>query len=53
MTTPIEQLARQVLDGKHSWLEDGIVDLSEGTGPWIAEWQPGESKTDNKSRRYR
>ena len=47
------RLARQVLDGKHSWLEDGIVDLSEGTGPWIAEWQPGESKTDNKSRRYR
>jgi hypothetical protein len=47
------RLAQQVLDGKHSWLEAGIVDPSEGTGPWIAQWQPGESTTDNKSRRYR
>jgi hypothetical protein len=46
-------LAQQVLDGKHSWLEAGIVDPSEGTGPWIAQWQPGESTTENKSRRYR
>lgn len=47
------RLANDVLDGAHTWLEDGIVDLSEGTGPWIARWEPGESKADNVSRRYR
>ncbi|WP_324653393.1 acyl-CoA dehydrogenase family protein [Georgenia sp. H159] len=31
-----EQLAREVLDGEHTWLEEGVLDLSEGTGPWIA-----------------
>ncbi|RZU10178.1 hypothetical protein EV645_6640 [Kribbella rubisoli] len=47
------RLSQQVLDGKHSWLEAGIVDPSEGTGPWIAQWQPGESTAENQSRRYR
>ncbi|TCO14360.1 hypothetical protein EV652_12452 [Kribbella steppae] len=47
------QLAQQVLDGSHTWLEAGIVDPSEGTGPWIAQWQPGESAADDVSRRYR
>ncbi|GAB3170376.1 acyl-CoA dehydrogenase family protein [Myceligenerans halotolerans] len=30
------RLARAVMDGRVRWLEDGIVDQSEGTGPWIA-----------------
>ncbi|WP_166356355.1 acyl-CoA dehydrogenase family protein [Phytoactinopolyspora limicola] len=31
-----ESLARAVLDGHLTWLEAGIIDVSEGTGPWIA-----------------
>lgn len=32
-----DQVARDVLDGEHTWLEAGILDPSEGSGPWIAE----------------
>ncbi len=32
-----EWVAGEVLDGEHTWLEQGILDPSEGTGPWIAE----------------
>jgi hypothetical protein len=30
------RLARRVLDGEFTWVEDGVLDPSEGTGPWIA-----------------
>jgi hypothetical protein len=30
------RLARAVMDGRLRWLEDGVIDQSEGTGPWIA-----------------
>ena len=46
-------LAGQVLDGDFTWLEAGVIDGSEGTGPWISSWQPGESNKENVHRRYR
>jgi alkylation response protein AidB-like acyl-CoA dehydrogenase len=46
------QLTHEVLEGRYSWLEDGIVDQSEGTGPWIAHWEAGESTEANLARRF-
>ncbi|MFD1812708.1 acyl-CoA dehydrogenase family protein [Rhodococcus gannanensis] len=46
------RLAGQVLGGEHSWLEDGVLDQSEGTGPWIASWEPGASTEPNLARRF-
>ncbi|HEU4360565.1 MAG TPA: acyl-CoA dehydrogenase family protein [Mycobacterium sp.] len=46
------QLAREVLQGRYTWLEEGILDQSEGTGPWIAAWEPGASTEPDLSRRF-
>jgi alkylation response protein AidB-like acyl-CoA dehydrogenase len=46
------QLSREVLDGRFTWLEEGILDPSEGTGPWIAHWEPGGSTQPNLARRF-
>ncbi|OBJ04305.1 acyl-CoA dehydrogenase [Mycobacterium alsense] len=46
------RLTRDVLDGRYTWLEDGILDQSEGTGPWIVPWEPGESTEPNLARRF-
>jgi alkylation response protein AidB-like acyl-CoA dehydrogenase len=40
-------LTRALLDGRYSWLEEGVLDPSEGTGPWIAQWQFGPSAEAN------
>ncbi|RJO77272.1 acyl-CoA dehydrogenase [Nocardia panacis] len=40
-------MTRRVLEGRYRRLEDGVLDPSEGTGPWIAEWQPGPSTEAN------
>lgn len=47
------RLARAVLDGKVRWLEQGVMDPSEGTGPWIAPTPSGPSTRENVRRRYR
>jgi len=46
-------LTDKVLAGDYVWLEDGVIDQSEGTGPWIAVWEPGASKADDVHRSYR
>jgi hypothetical protein len=47
------RLARSVLQGELTWLEAGVLDPSEGTGPWIAPWSPGPSEADSVWRSYR
>jgi hypothetical protein len=46
-------LTRKVLAGEYTWLEEGVLDPSEGTGPWIADASPGPSTKENLHRRYR
>lgn len=46
-------LSRKVLAGDYTWLEAGVLDQSEGTGPWIADATPGASIKENLHRKYR
>ncbi|TRW43987.1 acyl-CoA dehydrogenase family protein [Georgenia yuyongxinii] len=46
-----EQLAAEVLDGEYTWAEAGVIDASEGTGPWIADASPGPAQAPDVSRR--
>ncbi|HZK05677.1 MAG TPA: acyl-CoA dehydrogenase family protein [Actinomycetaceae bacterium] len=43
-------LAREILDGDYIWAEAGIIDTSEGTGPWISPHDPGPSTEPNLAR---
>jgi alkylation response protein AidB-like acyl-CoA dehydrogenase len=45
-------LTRRVLSGELAWLEEGVVDQSEGTGPWISSWAPGPSEHEDVWRPY-
>ena len=47
------RVARRTLDGAYTFVEEGVIDPSEGTGPWIASWQPGPSAGDGVARPYR
>lgn len=51
--TEDRELATSLLAGDLDWLSVGVVDGSEGTGPWIATWEPGPSALENVRRRYR
>jgi alkylation response protein AidB-like acyl-CoA dehydrogenase len=42
-------LARRVLTGRYTWLEEGIIDPSI-PGPWIASAEPGPSKAEDVHR---
>ena len=46
------RLANDLLEGRYTWLEHGIIDQSEGTGPWIAHWEPGPSTETDLARRF-
>lgn len=46
------ELTRNLLQGRYSWLEDGVIDQSERTGPWIADWDEGTSTETNLARRF-
>lgn len=50
---PDRKLSNRILKGNYTWLEDGILDPSEGTGPWITEPVSGPSNTENLHRKYR
>jgi hypothetical protein len=45
-------LTRRVLAGDYTWLEDGVLDPSEGTGPWIAPWTTGAAEGESVARRF-
>jgi alkylation response protein AidB-like acyl-CoA dehydrogenase len=45
-------ISGRVLDGDLTWLEAGVLDQSEGTGPWIAPWAPGPSEHESLWRLY-
>lgn len=47
------RLSSKVLAGDYTWLEAGVLDQTEGTGPWIADASPGPSQRENLHRNYR
>jgi alkylation response protein AidB-like acyl-CoA dehydrogenase len=46
------RLSNHLLEGRYTWLEEGMVDQSEGTGPWITHWEPSPSTETNVARRF-
>jgi hypothetical protein len=43
------RLAKQVLGGEFTWVEEGVLDMSI-PGPWIAPANPGPSEKENVHR---
>ncbi|WP_415855747.1 acyl-CoA dehydrogenase family protein [Sinomonas sp. G460-2] len=46
-------ITKRVLAGDFAWLEAGVLDASEGTGPWIAERTAGPTDKPDLRRRVR
>ncbi|WP_422934419.1 acyl-CoA dehydrogenase family protein [Sinomonas sp. P47F7] len=46
-------ITKRVLAGDFAWLEAGVLDASEGTGPWIAERTAGPTDKPDVRRRVR
>lgn len=46
------RLSKRTIDGHYTWLEAGVFDPSEGTGPWIADWQAGASTEHSVARKF-
>ena len=46
------RLSQRVLEDRYAWLEAGVLDGSEGTGPWIAEWSADGAKLPDRRRPY-
>ena len=42
-----------MLEATYTWLEAGVLDPVEGTGPWIARWEPGASTEESVWRSVR
>jgi alkylation response protein AidB-like acyl-CoA dehydrogenase len=47
------RIANRVLEGDFTWIEKGVLDQSEGTGPWITTWSAGPSESETVRRHYR
>jgi alkylation response protein AidB-like acyl-CoA dehydrogenase len=45
------KLAARLVDGKYTWLDEGIIDLTEGTGPWISDETPRASTVETVHRK--
>ncbi|HZE15934.1 MAG TPA: acyl-CoA dehydrogenase, partial [Mycobacterium sp.] len=45
------KLSAALVDGKYAWLHDGIIDLTEGTGPWTADESLRPSDVETVRRR--
>ena len=45
-------IAKSTLAREYEWLELGVLDITEGTGPWIAQWDVGPSSEDSVARRF-